>query len=142
MPTSRWGALTPVPPGPCERASGRARARQRALWARLPRSRSVPPGRDLTGHHPRVAADGRQDAHLALAVATRPVQGHGHLAHRAAGAHELDQDLGLAREARLADEAVAVLGIAATQRRGAVDAEERGHGARVEPGAAADRVGG
>ena len=55
---------------------------------------------------------------------------------------ELDQQLRLAGEAALADEAVAVPLVCRAEGGRAVDAEERRHGARVEPGGAPDRIGG
>ena len=53
---------------------------------------------------PRVAGHRRQHAHLALALALGPVEGHGDLGDLGAQARELDQQLGLAGEAALADQ--------------------------------------
>ena len=63
----------------------------------------------------RVAGHGRQHAHLALALAAGPVERDGDLGDACAEPRELDQQLGLAREAALADQGVAVLGVALAQ---------------------------
>ena len=77
---------------------------------------------------------------LLVALALRPVDHHGHLLEPRAEARQLEEQLGLAGEAGLADERVAVAGVALTQDRCAVDAVEGGHRARVDAARAAHRV--
>src|SRR4051794_39405056 len=102
-------------------------------------SRGAPAGGDLAGHHAGVAGHRRQNAHLALALAVGPVEGDRDLGDAGAEAGELDQQLRLAGEAALADQRVAVLGVALAQDRRPIDAEEARDRAGVQPGTAADR---
>ena len=102
---------------------------------------------EVRGHQAAVGEHGRLEAHLRDAGAPAPVVDGRHLGHRRAGVEELQQQLDVGGEARLAHQQVAVGLGGAPERPGAVDAVQGGERVHLlEPAEVAegvrDRLGG